>query len=93
MAITFVIREGPKVKVGGIHFQGNKNVKGRILRAAMKNLKPIGIPRSIFLENIFSKTYDATKLNEDVDRVRYETVAKSVIFVPLAISMVAASVI
>ena len=28
-----------------------------------------------------------------VDRVRYETVAKSVIFVPLAISMVAASVI
>src|SRR6266542_1744418 len=28
-----------------------------------------------------------------VDRVRYETIAKSVIFVPLAISMVAASVI
>jgi outer membrane protein insertion porin family len=38
----------------------------------MKNLKPIGIPHSIFLEDIFSKTYDATKLNEDTERVRAE---------------------
>ena len=36
----------------------------------MKNLKPIGIPRSIFLENLFAKTYDASKLEEDADRVR-----------------------
>ena len=40
--------------------------------AAMKNLKPIGIPHSIFLENIFAKTYDATKLEEDTERVRAE---------------------
>jgi outer membrane protein insertion porin family len=72
VGITFVIREGPKVKVGRIRFQGNKHVKARNLRAAMKNLKPIGVPHSIFLENIFSKTYDATKLNEDVERVRAE---------------------
>jgi len=72
VGITFVVREGPKVKVGVIRFQGNKNVNSRTLRAAMKNLKPIGIPHSIFLENLFAKTYDATKLNEDVERVRAE---------------------
>ena len=38
----------------------------------MKNLKPIGIPHSIFLENIFAKTYDASKLDEDTERVRDE---------------------
>jgi len=38
----------------------------------MKNLKPIGIPHSIFLESLFAKTYDATKLEEDTERVRSE---------------------
>jgi len=72
VGITFVVKEGPKVKVGKIRFVGNKHVKSRTLRAAMKNLRPIGVPHSIFLENIFSKTYDASKLNEDVERVRAE---------------------
>ncbi|HET6176539.1 MAG TPA: outer membrane protein assembly factor BamA [Candidatus Sulfotelmatobacter sp.] len=72
VGIMFVIKEGPKVKVGKIKFEGNKNIKSRNLRAAMKNLKPVGIPHSIFLENIFSKTYDATKLEEDTERVRAE---------------------
>jgi outer membrane protein insertion porin family len=72
VGITFVIKEGPKVKVGKIRFEGNKNINSRTLRAAMKNLKPIGIPHSIFLENLFSKTYDATKLEEDTERVRAE---------------------
>src|SRR5262249_13464465 len=57
VSLTFVIKEGPKVKVGKIRFEGNKHVKSRVLRAAMKNLKPIGVPHSIFLENLFSKTY------------------------------------
>jgi outer membrane protein insertion porin family len=70
IGITFVIKEGPKVKVGHIRFRGNKHINDRTLRAAMKNLKPIGIPHSIFLENIFAKTYDATKLEEDTERVR-----------------------
>jgi outer membrane protein insertion porin family len=70
IGITFVIKEGPKVKVGHIRFRGNKHINDRTLRAAMKNLKPIGIPHSIFLEDIFSKTYDATKLEEDTERVR-----------------------
>ncbi|MGA7300665.1 MAG: outer membrane protein assembly factor BamA [Candidatus Sulfotelmatobacter sp.] len=72
VGITFVVKEGPKVKVGKIKFEGNKNVKTRILRYAMKNLRPIGIPHSIFLENIFARTYDATKLDEDTERVRNE---------------------
>jgi len=60
IGVTFVIKEGPKVKVGKIKFEGNKNVKSRVLRYAMKNLRPIGIPHSIFLEGIFARTYDAT---------------------------------
>jgi outer membrane protein insertion porin family len=72
VGITFVVKEGPKVKVGKIIFEGNKHIKKRILRAAMKNLKPVGIPHSIFLENLFAKTYDATKLEEDTERVRIE---------------------
>src|SRR5271170_6932691 len=72
VGITFVVKEGPKVKVGKITFQGNKNVKTRVLRYAMKNLRPIGIPHSIFLEDIFARTYDATKLDEDTERVRNE---------------------
>jgi outer membrane protein insertion porin family len=72
VGITFVIKEGPKVKVGKIKFEGNKNVKSRVLRYAMKNLRPIGIPHSIFLEDIFARTYDATKLDEDTERVRNE---------------------
>lgn len=71
VALTFVVKEGPKVKVGKITFEGNKAIKARELRSAMKNLKPIGIPRSIFLENLFARTYDSTKLNEDAERVRY----------------------
>jgi outer membrane protein insertion porin family len=72
VGVTFVVKEGPKVKVGRIKFEGNKNVKTRVLRYAMKNLRPIGIPHSIFLEDIFARTYDATKLDEDVERVRNE---------------------
>ena len=71
VALTFVVKEGPKVKVGTIAFEGNKAINSRELRSAMKNLKPIGIPHSIFLENLFPRTYDSTKLNEDAERVRY----------------------
>ena len=72
VSVTFVVKEGPKVSVGKITFIGNHHVSSRILRGAMKNLKPIGIPHSIFLENIFAKTYDASKLEEDTERVRAE---------------------
>ena len=70
VGITFNIKEGPTVKVGKIVFDGNNNIPDRTLRAAMKNLKPIGIPNSIILENIFPRTFDASKLDEDGERVR-----------------------
>ncbi|MBV9574313.1 MAG: outer membrane protein assembly factor BamA [Acidobacteriales bacterium] len=72
VSLTFVVKEGPKVKVGKIRFEGNKHVKSRVLRSAMKNLKPIGVPHSIFLENLLARTYDASKLEEDTERVRAE---------------------
>ena len=70
VSINFIVKEGPTVKVGNITFTGNQAVSSRELRAAMKNLRPIGIPHSIFLENIFARTYDASKLEEDTERVR-----------------------
>ncbi len=70
VGITFKIKEGPTVKVGKIVFDGNQNLPDRTLRAAMKNLKPIGIPNSVVLENIFPRTFDASKLDEDAERVR-----------------------
>jgi outer membrane protein insertion porin family len=71
VALTFTIKEGPTVKVGKIAFQGNNSLSDRTLRNAMKNLKPIGIPHSIILENLFAKTFDASKLDEDTERVRF----------------------
>jgi outer membrane protein insertion porin family len=70
VALTFNIKEGPTVKVGKIAFQGNTALDTRTLRYAMKNLRPIGIPHSIFLENLFPSTFDASKLDEDAERVR-----------------------
>ena len=37
---------------------------------AMKNMHPIGIPYSILFENLFAKTYDPSKLEEDKSRVQ-----------------------
>ncbi len=68
--VNFNIKEGPVVKVGEIKFQGNQHVSALLLRRAMKNLKPIGIPYSIVLEDIFPQTFDASKLEEDTERVR-----------------------
>ena len=70
VSITFNVKEGPTVKVGKIKFDGNHNLSDRTLRRAMKNLKPIGIPHSIILENLFARTFDAAKLDEDTERVR-----------------------
>ena len=70
VSVTFNVKEGPTVKVGKIEFTGNSALSDRTLRRAMKNLKPIGIPHSIILENLFARTFDATKLDEDTERVR-----------------------
>ncbi len=70
LEITFVVNEGPKVKVGKINILGNQALSSREVVGAMKNLHPIGIPHSIFLEGLFPKTYDSAKLDEDKERVR-----------------------
>jgi len=72
VSLTFHIKEGPTVKVGHISFPGAKALPNRELVGAMKNLKPIGIPHSIILENLFPRTFDASKLDEDAERVRLE---------------------
>ncbi|HWR35839.1 MAG TPA: outer membrane protein assembly factor BamA [Clostridia bacterium] len=70
VSVSFIVKEGTKVKVGNIRFEGNKKVSSRFLRSAMRNSRPIGIPHSIILESLFAKTFDATKLSEDAERVR-----------------------
>ena len=69
--VNFNIKEGPTVKVGNIRFTGNEHLSSTYLRRAMKNLKPIGIPYSIIFEDLFAKTFDASKLDEDSERVRF----------------------
>jgi outer membrane protein insertion porin family len=68
--VDFNIKEGPTVKVGQIKFVGNEHLSGLLLRRAMKNLRPIGIPYSVVFENLFAQTFDASKLEEDTERVR-----------------------
>ena len=68
--VNFNIKEGPTVKVGQIKFVGNQHINSLELRRAMKNLKPIGIPYSVIFEDLFAQTFDASKLEEDTERVR-----------------------
>jgi len=69
LKVTFNVNEGPKVKVGEIKISGNEAYNRRWVIAAMKNLKPYGIPHSILFENIFAKTFDQDKLEEDKERI------------------------
>jgi len=68
--LTFVVNEGPKVKVGNIDFAGNNSFNKRWVVAQMKELKPYGIPHSVILENVFAKTFDSDKLEYDMDKIR-----------------------
>ena len=68
--VNFNIKEGPTVKVGNIKFVGNQHISSLLLRRSMKNLKPIGIPYSLIFEDLFPQTFDASKLEEDTERVR-----------------------
>jgi len=70
LEVTFNINEGPKVKVGTIDIQGNTAFSDKDVIRAMKNLHPIGVPHGLFLENLFSKSFDSTKLEQDQDMVR-----------------------
>lgn len=65
MEVVFKVEEGPKVKVGEINIEGNQLFSDRAVRSAMRSLRPIGIPKSILFENLFAKTFDSTKLEQD----------------------------
>ncbi|HEX4276394.1 MAG TPA: outer membrane protein assembly factor BamA [Bryobacteraceae bacterium] len=70
LEVVFNVVEGPKIKVGKITILGNEAFSRRDVVRAMKNLHPIGIPYSIYFEELFPKTFDASKLEEDKERVR-----------------------
>jgi outer membrane protein insertion porin family len=70
LEIVFKIDEGPKVKVGHIEIVNNNAFSDKEIIRSMHNLKPIGIPYSIFFENLFAKTFDASKLEEDKSRIQ-----------------------
>src|ERR1700678_4331465 len=70
LEVVFKVDEGPKVKVGEITFEGNDNESDLKVKRAMKNEHAYGIPYSIFFEELFAKTYDSTKLEEDQQRIQ-----------------------
>ncbi len=67
VALTFIVNEGPKVKVGNIRFTGNTVFPNRTLVHAMKLSRPGGFPPWFYW---FHKTYDHDKVLYDLEKVR-----------------------
>ncbi|MCL5005824.1 MAG: outer membrane protein assembly factor BamA [Acidobacteria bacterium] len=67
VALTFIITEGPKVKVGNIRFQGNTVFSNNTLVRQMKLSRPAGVPPWFYW---FHKTYDHDKVLFDLEKVR-----------------------
>ncbi len=67
VALTFIVVEGPKVKVGRVRFQGNTVFSSRHLVRAMKLSRPAGAPPWFYW---FHKTYDKEKVQYDLEQVR-----------------------
>jgi outer membrane protein insertion porin family len=65
--LVFKIDEGPKVKVGKIHFTGNHAFSDRKIIRAMHHDRPYAIPLYFTEINVMSKTYDHDKLVEDIE--------------------------
>jgi len=66
VALTFIVVEGPKVKVGTITFKGNTVFSNERLVRAMKYSKPWGAPPFFYF---FHKTYDHDKILADLQQV------------------------
>jgi outer membrane protein insertion porin family len=64
VALTFIVVEGPKVKMGEIRFQGNKVFSTRRLVRAMKYSRPVGAPPWFYW---FHKTYFKDKILADLE--------------------------
>jgi outer membrane protein insertion porin family len=67
VALTFIVVEGPKVKIGSIRFTGNNVFSGRTLVRQMKYSKPLGAPPFFYL---FHQTYDKDKVDYDLEKIR-----------------------
>ncbi len=67
VALTFIVSEGPKVKVGKIRFKGATVFANRTLVRQMKMSRPSGVPPFFY---IFHKTYDKDKVLYDLEKVR-----------------------
>ena len=64
VALTFIVVEGPKVKLGDIRFQGNKVFSTRRLVRVMKYSRPMGAPPWFYW---FHKTYFKDKILADLE--------------------------
>jgi len=67
VALTFIVVEGPKVKVGEVRFQGNTIFPGRRLARAMKYSRSVGAPPWFY---IYHKTYDKDRIQADLENIR-----------------------
>src|SRR5262245_9536562 len=70
LKVSFVVNEGPKVKVGKIDIVNNTAKSDKWVINAMKKSKTSGSAQSTLFENIFAKTYARAKLDEDKERIR-----------------------
>lgn len=64
VALTFIVVEGPKVKIGKIEFDGNTVFSDGKLARAMKYSRPSGLPPWFY---IFHKTYAKDKILADLE--------------------------
>jgi outer membrane protein insertion porin family len=67
VALTFIVVEGPKVKVGNIRFTGNTVFPARRLVRSMKYSRPSGAPPFFYW---FHKTYDKDRIEADLENIR-----------------------
>ena len=65
--LIFVVKEGPKVKVGKVRFEGNTIFGNKEMVRAMKLSRPSGVPPWFY---IFHKTYHEGKMEADLEMVR-----------------------
>jgi len=67
MALTFIVVEGPKVKLGNIRFKGNNVFSNATLIRTMKYSRPMGAPPWFYL---FHRTYNKDKVDADLENIR-----------------------
>jgi outer membrane protein insertion porin family len=67
VALTFIVVEGPKVKVGNVRFTGNHIFSSGELARAMKYSRSVGAPPWFYW---FHKTYDKDRIEADLENIR-----------------------